>query len=350
MENEVKLWKYPDIEQFRNAIYNVKHRAQYIGKDENGDAILDETIPLPTLNYRGTVKKHGTNSGIIFTPNEKGEYTIHYQSRERIITPQHDNNGCATFLYTRPLIKLIELIKPQVDEEGNLPIIKVFGEFGGKGIQAKVAVSKLDKFLTIFSVKVGDVWLTEEQLKDIKLPEHRIYNIFDFGKYEITIDFNNPKEAADKIAEMVDSVEKECPIGKYFGVSGVGEGIVFACTDEGWTGSRYWFKAKGEDHKNLKSKEKVPVDIEKVNTIKELVDIVVTEPRLLQGLDKLIENNLTIDIKNIGFFLKWVYNDIMKEDLDIIVGNGIEPKEINGSVSTKARLWFIEKLNEKAGI
>ena len=67
-------------------------------------------------------------------------------------------------------------------------------------------------------------------------------------------------------------------------------------------------------------------------------------------MDKLRENNLELEIKNIAFFLKWVYGDIVKEELDTMMANGIEPKEVGGAISNKARPWFMQKLNEKAGI
>lgn len=54
-----KVYSFPEIEQFRNVIQAVKYRAQIIGKDENGVAIFDETLPLPTLKFKGTVKLHG---------------------------------------------------------------------------------------------------------------------------------------------------------------------------------------------------------------------------------------------------------------------------------------------------
>jgi hypothetical protein len=129
-----------------------------------------------------------------------------------------------------------------------------------------------------------------------------------------------------------------------------GEGIVWFPVDEGWCTTRFAFKTKGEEHKGTKTKEKVPIDIEKVNSIKELVDTVVSEARLLQGLDYLRQENLTVEHKNIETYLKWVYNDVIKEELDTIVENGFEPKDISATISTKARLWLIDKINKLSGL
>ena len=44
-----KLIKYPSIEQFRNVIANVNRSFNFIGLDENGDAIYELTyfiVPL----------------------------------------------------------------------------------------------------------------------------------------------------------------------------------------------------------------------------------------------------------------------------------------------------------------
>ena len=76
--------------------------------------------------------------------------------------------------------------------------------------------------------------------------------------------------------------------------------------------------------------------------MKALVEIIVAEPRLLQGIDYLRQQNLTIDRKNMGTFLKWVYDDVIKEELDTIVKNGFEPKEISSAISTLARNWFFK--------
>ena len=135
-----------------------------------------------------------------------------------------------------------------------------------------------------------------------------------------------------------------------FDANMVSEGIVWTCIDIGWTQSRFWFKTKGELHKGTKTKEKVPVDIERVNNMKELVETVVTEPRLLQGLDYLREQGLEFSRKNLGAYLKWVFNDVIKEELDTIMENGFEPKEISGAISTRARNWFFEKENDNIGM
>ena len=351
---EKKMYKFPSIEQYRTAIHQINHRARYNGDDENGDAIYDTTEGLmPTLQYRGTVKLHGTNAGIVFIWNPLSfEYEMHAQSRTNIITPQKDNAGFAAFAYTSDSKELLTLIEKAFGSDaGYTPeVIRVYGEWCGGNIQKGVALNGLDKMFVIFAIKVDNVWINDEQLATIKLPEKRIYNILDYPSYTITIDFNNPEQSTNQLVELTNKVEAECPVGKAFGNDGIGEGIVWRCITEGWTQSRYWFKVKGEKHQSSKTKTLAPVDIERVNGIKELVSNLVTESRLEQGLDQLRMEKLELTRKNIGFFLKWIVSVIIKEELDTIMGNGFEPKDIQGQISKVARDWFFQKEMENVGL
>ena len=347
-----KFFSFPEIEQFRSVIHSVHYRSRCVGKDENGDAIFDEELPLPTLKFRGSVKLHGTNAGIIFQYDESiAQYTPHAQSRSNIITPISDNAGFATFVHTSDVYRLLKLL-PTVtaDSYAEMPDIQIYGEWCGGNIQKGVALNGLDKMFVIFAIKIGR-WLSDAEIKEVKIPEARIYNILDYPTYEVEIDFNNPQVAAEYMGTLVEAVEKQCPVGKAFGKEGIGEGIVWMCISEGWSGSRFWFKTKGDAH-SLKTtnKEKVPIDTAKIESLQEFVNEYVSENRLNQGLDKLKENNMDLEMKSIAFFLKWVYNDIVKEELDTIVKNGLEPKDLGSPISNKARTWFIKKIDEAVGL
>lgn len=348
-----KVYKFPSIEQFRNVIHQVTHRARYIGNDEQGEPMYDESASLPVLTFRGSVKLHGTNAGIVWVWNPLAfEYEMQTQSRENIITPLNDNAGFSSFANTIDNNALLsKIMKVFGDDLGYTPeVVRLYGEWCGKSIQKGVAINGLDKMFVIFAIKIDNIWLKDEQLSLVKSPEERIYNILDFPTYSISIDFNEPKLAADEMTKLVEMVEKECPVGKAFGKEGVGEGIVWVCTTEGWSQSRYWFKTKGDEHKSSGTKEKIPVDIERINSINELVDSFLTESRLLQGFTYLKENHHEFSRKSTGVYLSWVSGDVVKEELDTIVGNGFEVKEITKSVADKARKWFFQKLDEGVGL
>lgn len=349
------MYKFPKIEQYHSVIHQINHRARYRGEDDNGEMIMDTTEGiLPTLEFRGTVKLHGTNAAIVFTWDMlKHDYTMHAQSRKNIITPTSDNAGFAAFAHTSNTESILNKIEKEMgDDMGYTPeVIRVYGEWCGGNIQKGVAINGLDKMFVIFAVKVDGVWLDDDKMSRIKIPEERIYNILDYPSHTITIDFNNPKESTNLLVELTNAVEAECPVGKAFGnEGGVGEGIVWRCITEGWTNSRYWFKVKGEKHQSSKTKTLAPVDIERVNNIKEMVDNFVTESRLNQGLEQLRMDNLEITRKNLGPFLKWIVTDIITEELDTIMGNGFEPKEIQGQISNVARTWFFKEELKQIGL
>jgi len=343
---EAKVYKFPSIEHFRSVIKEVNHRIRFRGTTEDGDPIFDESEGImPTLTFRGSVKLHGTNASIVRVKNAYGNIKTQVQSRTNIITPLKDNAGFATFVTTIEVNKLFDLVKRN-GSVSDYNIIKVYGEWCGGNIQKGVALNDLEKMFVIFAIKVDGIWLKDHELRNIKMPEQRVYNILDYPTYEINIDFNNVTEAADIITKYVEDIEKECPVGKAFGKSGTGEGLVFVCTTEGWGESRFWFKAKGEAHQSSKTKNKVPVDIERVNDINKLVDSFLTESRLNQGIDFLRENHKEISRKSTGEYLRWVYEDVVKEELDTITGNGFEPKDITSILSNKARTWFFDKIDK----
>jgi len=347
------MHKFPSIEQFRTVIRQVNHKARYRGDDEDGNAIFDETEGiLPTLSFRGSVKLHGTNAAIVYTWNPLTfDYEFHAQSRKNVITPVKDNAGFAAFAHTTKTEELLANIMKAVGNLGYTPeLVRVYGEWCGGNIQKGVAINGLDKMFVIFAIKIDKTWLTDEQLGTVKNEEEKIYNILDYPTYRVEIDFNQPHESVNKMVELTEMIEKECPVGKAFGNVGIGEGLVWVCTEEGWTQSRYWFKTKGEKHQSSKTKTLVPVDTEKINNINALVDTFVTESRLNQGLEQLRMENLELSRKNLGTFLKWVYNDIVKEELDTIMDNGFEPKDLSGVISKKARTWFFDMENKVVGL
>ena len=168
-----------------------------------------------------------------------------------------------------------------------------------------------------------------------------MWNINEFKTYEVEVDFNNPSIAQNRFVELVDEVEKECPVAKHFGVSGIGEGVVWVSE---YKGSRLLFKTKGEKHAG-KSKVKTvkPVDEGKLKLINEVVDKVTPIWRLNQFFNEVTNNGADINRRYIGSYIKAVINDILDEESDIILDAGLEPKDINGRVSAIAKDYFFEQ-------
>jgi len=339
-----KMITFPEIGQFRQIIKTVTDNTRYAGKDENGDAIYDASKRLPTLTFTGTVKLHGTNAGVTLTKD--GD--MYPQSRENIISVGNDNMGFAFFVESHKDVfkRMFETLDIR-----DADYITIFGEWAGGNIQKGVAISGLPKMFVIFAVKLSyesnevkeNYFLTNDETKHLKNPESLIFNVLDFENYTIDIDFENPLLAQNKLIELTLAVENQCPVGKAFGNVGTGEGIVWKTETERGT---IRFKVKGEKHSSSKVKTLAPVNTEKVNSIKEFAEYAVTESRLEQGIEKVFTSvNEQIDIRKIGDFLKWIVGDVIKEELDTLADNGLEPKDVNSAISNIARKWFLDKWN-----
>ena len=126
----------------------------------------------------------------------------------------------------------------------------------------------------------------------------------------------------------------------------IGEGL---CWVGHYKDSRYVFKVKGEKHSSSKVKKLAHVDIEKMNSIEEFVNYAVTENRLNQAIEQVFTStSIQPSQKGTGDFLRWMVKDVMKEETDTMVKNGLEPKDVNKYISEKARRWFFTKLDEDA--
>lgn len=316
---------FTKIKQFRNIVTDVRKGTDYPSK----------------LTFEGSVKLHGTNAGVSFSHKEG----IWFQSRKNIITPMKDNAGFAFFANSR--ISFFEMAFEDISKEGY--ITTIFGEWCGKGIQKGVAISELDKRFVIFAIKYTnevnpeDHWY-EKPKSDLCDSSVGIYNIYNFTTYSIDIDFEYPQLSQNSIRDLVEKVEEECPFAKWFGVSGIGEGIVW-CSYDGEGHRTHIFKAKGQKHSSSKVKTVAAVDVDKINSIKEFVEYAVTENRLKQGIEQVFVINSEIpDIKKTGDFLRWVISDVISEEADTMVENGIEPKEFGKYGNKVVRDWFTSYL------
>lgn len=349
---------FPSIEQFKNVIANVNRKHNFVGLDENGDAIYDPSKPKPKLKFKGTVKLHGTNFGVCYN-DISGLWA---QSRENIITPQSDNAASAFFVESNKeaFLHLFNQVKEKLNLDLTQNTISIYGEWAGRGIQKSVAISNLDKSMFIFGVKITPHIKTEEELKDnpaywvdssyLRNHEHKIYNIEDYETYEIEIDFNYPQLAQNKIIEMTIAVEDECPVGKAFGFEGIGEGIVFSILNNG---ERISFKSKGEKHsKASKVTTLKPVDDVKVNKIIDTVNKVCVSWRLDQALTAACDlmNGGSIDRKHLGNYIRLVIADVIKEESYTIAEAGLEPKDLNSKISEVARQYFFQKELDEVGL
>jgi hypothetical protein len=343
----VKMSKFPKIGQYVQVVKEIQMMSSYIGKDDLGNALYDNTLPKPKVIFNGLVKLHGTNAGVGYNDTDG----LWVQSRENVITPLSDNAGFATFVESKRELfnDMIQNIRDHERETiGNGDGIVIFGEWAGGSIQKGVAISGIEKSFFIFDVKIipenddDPYYVESDYLSDVS---NRIFNIQDFLSYEIEIDFNRPDLAQAKLIEITNAVEELCPVGKSFGIEGIGEGVVWSAK---YKGSKLRFKVKGDKHAGVsKVKTLNPVDSEKITRIHDLVNKIVPE-RLEQQLSLACDliNGGQIERKFLGDYIRLVIKDTIDERLDDIIEAGFEPNDINKYISVIAKTYFFDREKE----
>lgn len=337
------MYPFPSINQFRNVVAHVRRQASFMGLDDAGNPIINPAPVYPKLEFQGTVKLHGTNAAIVFSPEG-----ITYQSRERVLTREQDNAGFMAHMEQH--LDTVALLGAYIAQQNELVgldhTVAVYGEWCGGNIQKGVAITGLPKMFVIFAVKINGEWVSLPKMSPRTLGFAGIYSIKEYPGWEIEIDFEHPEEAQNQLAEITEGVEACCPVGKAFGVEGIGEGIVWRCATD--PSSEYWFKVKGEKHSASKVKTLASVDVEAVAQINDFVTMVVTEARLEQALNNLVNEQLKpFDMTSMGDFIRWVHQDVIKEEADTLQASGIEYKKLGSPIALVAKRWFVAKLNDE---
>lgn len=327
--------KFESIGQFRDVIKSVNDHCKKFGKEK------------PILKFVGTVKIHGTNAAVNVDCNDN----IVFQSRERELSIESDNAGFCMWGNRNKdiLMQTIQNVRQKFTNFSKR--IVIYGEWCGPGVQKGVAVSQIpNKIFVIFNITIivdeeNRFELNPTQIGLVTVRSGDIFTAYDFPTWEIDIDFNSPQTAQNRLVDLTLAVEEECPVGKHFGISGIGEGIVWWNPE-----TNLKMKVKGEKHSVSKVKtvkQIAAVDLERMASVQEFVDSVMTENRLNQGLAKLSEMGLdNTDIKNTGAFIKWCVGDVLKEEGDLIVASNLDMKEVNPKLSEKAKNFWFTHINK----
>jgi hypothetical protein len=321
--------KMPSIQALRKIVKDIEY--------------LCEESKLPELSAIGTVKLHGTNASILYNTTKN---TINPQKKSGIINTDNDNFGFAQFIddNTASCIDIIDKIKLLLTTEALViaEYITIFGEWAGKGIQKKIAISELPKAFYMFGIHIkntdkSDYWLSSEIVSQLT-PQNPIYNLYHFKTYPIKINFNRITDANDLMKTQLDEVENEDPVAKSFGVSGVGEGIVYVI--DNYKGKRFIWKVKGEKHAHTgKSKVKSKDGcMEKVvdSTRENFLDTILPNWRLEQGIIEIFGESKLLDRHLYGNYLKWINQDIVKEEMDRIEGSDYKLSDLYKDIQRRA--------------
>ncbi len=309
------------------------------------------------VTFRGTVKLHGSNCGVVCTPE-----ALVAQSRNRALSVEDDNYGFAAWVAREEVGQAIRDVERQVRQlaglDAAIPLV-FFGELIGPGLQKGVATSRLaSRQWVLFGAATRDdpgsaqdadgndesekTYLDTVTAFGDAYAEVGIYSVHDVETWKLTIDFSDRqsiKAGVEKANAIVEEVEKACPWGRRFGVEGIGEGVVWTPVGEHWGKSWLYWKAKGEAHKTVKG-PKVTLDPAVAASIDGFVELAVTEYRLKQGLEYLAEMGHAVEMRSTGPFLQWVGQDVKRECRAELEASDLEWKQVGKAVNRKALEFF----------
>lgn len=338
--------KYGKTKQFGDTVRDMKHALRYKGVDENDEPIYSND-PLPTLEFTGTVKLHGTNAGLTWNIKDG----IRYMSRNNFVTNGHFGFPEIMNQEAEAIEDLISQIVDFSDYETG-EAISIYGEWAGPGVQKGVAISEIpQKVWFVFGVKITDSegngrWM--QGLENIVVRHtNRIINLPSTLMYIKKIDLENPALAQNDLIERTQQVEAECPIAKLYGISGIGEGVVWETFHNG---QRFIFKVKGEKHSSSKTKTLAPIDVEKAKSIADFIDYAITPNRVEQAMFEVAQSHgITVEELskgNTGQIMKWVQEDVVTEEAPTMKASGLEWRDVGRQASDTARRLFFDKLNQ----
>ena len=322
----VQIQSWPSIE----LLYNLRRSLELVGE-------------APKITYRAKIKLDGSNGGVqIFTDG-----TVAVQSRSQIISPENDNLGFANW------------VNQNLNYFANLASAEhatIFGEWCGKGIQKRTAVSECDrKIFAVFAVQFGGDYgkLAKLEVRPDRiaafLPKHPDIFVLPFYGESIVLDFGDRTQlesAVEILNQAVNTVETVDPwVKETFGIEGIGEGLVLFPESnelaERLSYAELLFKAKGEKHQAVKTKQPVQIDPEIAKSIDDFVNLFVTPARLEQAVTEVGYGEFDMD--KIGAFLKWFNADVQKESVAELEVAQLTWKDVNKAVMNAAKKWYQDK-------
>ncbi|KAI4921246.1 uncharacterized protein J4E92_008235 [Alternaria infectoria] len=231
------------------------------------------------------------------------------------------------------------------------PVV-IAGEWIGEKIQKDVAIAQLSRRFVIVSVNINGTWQKDEAYSDISLPAHGIYNASRAGVFHTTLYPDNYERTVSEVERMTEEVAAHCPFAATFGISGLGEGIVWKPVPTQYNAdTSLWFKSKGGKFKPTFFR--LPKQHEGADIIKERRKAAATvaaawcsQQRLEQGWDVLREKGVERDVRALGDFLKWIQFDILEEEKRHIKEHGVDEAALKIEIAKIAKPWYRAKLRE----
>ncbi|KAF2643706.1 hypothetical protein P280DRAFT_444768 [Massarina eburnea CBS 473.64] len=307
-------------------------------------------VKLNPIAIVGTVKLHGTHADILVG----GDNKIILQSRNKTnLRVTADNYDFAKSMQSLDptIIQLRDsfrerwkVLNPDETLDDSLPMT-IAGEWIGEKIQKGVAIAKLSKRLVIISIKINGKWVADSDYKDIEAPDHGIYNISRAGIYHSILYAEDLQRTVNELELLADKVATQCPFAKSFGITGEGEGLVWKLVPY-ISDAQLWFKTKGGRFKPTftPAPKKLSADQEEKRAFAATVaKLWCSELRLEQGWDYLREMNIPRSMQGIGPFLKWIQDDIFKEERGYIQEHEVAEGMLRIEIGKVAKPWFLER-------
>lgn len=346
---------YPKITgNLEELIRNYKHRNDRI--DEATQERIPGPIEDPILTFTGTVKLHGTHADIVFNPNG----SIRIQSRNRLsLTLVNDNYNVAKTLL--PLkTELLALkdkvvgrwkdLHPGAEVEKDTPII-IAGEWIGPSIQKNVAIAQLpQRCLVIISLSINNTWLPLQPYAALHDEKRGIYNISRGGFFTATLDVDEKQECEDRMRSLTNQVETRCPFAAAaFSIAGIGEGIVWIPDRPDLRpNTQFWLKTKGPLHRIVDREKLVPTTVagDKREKARALAEATITEMRLQQAWDYMVEMRIGRDKEGAAKFCAWLCGDVEAEEGVEIQKLEVDVKMLRVAIGAIGKKWYFKKVNE----
>lgn len=344
-------------------------------KEEHGEGFAPFNLAMDqNIEYKCKVKLHGSNCGVVIEKaetKEDQEIIVRAQSRSQLVD-KHTMVGKIVFASKANTSYFSSLLSGTP-----FSVMTIYGEWCGPKVQKGVGVSKLGKhketqqgyICAIFCIRADDQLIFEpSQIREILTKNETValptgLHILPWytgavdtaAEQSFSLNFLDEKQLngpVDTINAFVDSIDQKDPwVFDTFGVEGPGEGLVFypislaGSLDSFQTldpeiFAAFAFKAKGEAHRVTKSKTSVQVKPQSAASAEKLLDIVLTEARLQQGVQEVggFEKKLT------GKFTSWVKADVQKECQDEMEASGLKWKELNGPLGKRCSSWYIKQV------
>ena len=339
--------KFPKIRGYHNIVKEIR-------------AFCDDGI-YPTQSFRPKIKQHGTNSAVRITSDGQ-------------VFAQKRNSDChVTGHFNFPMwVKGNEQYFSSLANPESTIIID--GEWAGQDIQKKVAVSEIEKSMFIFSIRIytptdnldedgkviynSKMIIEPSEIEEMVNKDGKPENLYIIPWYSsaIEIDFNKQsqvKSCADDFNAIVEVIDKCDPyIKEMFDIEGFGEGLVYYPVESETTFikprnfERYAFKVKGASHSargdgNKKARAATPLP----ESVHDFVGMMMTNDRMLQGVSEVCGESQP-EMKNTGQYIGWICRDVALEGADELLAASLEWKQVQGLVATRAREFFIGKVQE----